>query len=187
MDKKLVLGSKSPRRQALIKELGFPVEVRINEVDEIYPKDLSTAKIPEYLAKLKAQSLLPTLKEGEILITSDTIVLMEEKAIEKPKDRDDAIRMLQSLSGKSHTVITGVFLASNTKKHSFSTQTEVYFSNLVNAEIEHYIDTHQPFDKAGSYGIQEWIGYIGVEKIEGCYYNVMGLPLHDLYRALKAF
>ncbi|MCR9172890.1 MAG: Maf family nucleotide pyrophosphatase [bacterium] len=183
----LVLGSKSPRRQALIGELGFPVEIRIDEIDEIYPSDLAPEKVPEYLAKLKAQPLLPTLKANEILVTSDTIVLLDGNVVGKPKDRNESIGMLESLSGRSHTVITGVHLASTDKQAHFSTVTEVFFSNLSKEDILHYVDEHQPFDKAGSYGIQEWLGYIGVSKIEGCYYNVMGLPLHDLYRALKSF
>lgn len=183
--KTLVLGSKSPRRQALIGELGFPVEVRIEEVEEIYPDTLPAVDVPEYLAKLKAQALIPTLKDHEILVTSDTVVILDDQVVGKPSGRDDAITMIQSLSGRRHTVVSGVALHSKTQSHSFSTRTEVFFSELTDAEIEHYIDTFQPFDKAGSYGIQEWIGYIGVEKIEGCYYNVMGLPLHDLYRALK--
>ena len=184
---KLVLGSKSPRRQALIGELGFPVEIRIDEIEEIYPDDLAPAKVPAYLAKLKAQPLIPTLKENEILVTSDTIVLLDGKVVGKPKDRNESIEMLRSLSGRSHTVITGVNLASIEKMSAFSTVTEVYFSEISEDDIVHYVDKHQPFDKAGSYGIQEWLGYIGVSKIEGCYYNVMGLPLHDLYKALKSF
>lgn len=186
-DKTLVLGSKSPRRQALIGELGFPVEIRINEVEEIYPEDLAAEKVPEYLAKLKAQPLISKLSENEILVTSDTVVLLDGLVIGKPKNREDSIQMLRNLSGRSHTVVTGVHLASKTKSHQFSSVTEVYFSALTEEEIEHYVDTHEPFDKAGSYGIQEWLGYIAVSKIEGCYYNVMGLPLHDVYRALKVF
>lgn len=183
----LVLGSKSPRRQALIGELGFPVEIRTDEIEEIYPDDLPPEKVPAYLAKLKAQPLLSTLQENEILVTSDTVVLLDGKVIEKPVNRDNAIEMLQQLSNNTHTVITGVHLASEAKNTEFSTHTKVFFSELSQADIEHYVDTFQPFDKAGSYGIQEWIGYIGVSKIEGCYYNVMGLPLHDLYKALKSF
>ena len=183
----LVLGSKSPRRQALIGELGFPVEIRTDEIEEIYPDDLAPEKVPAYLAKLKAQPLIPTLKENEILVTSDTIVLLDGKVVGKPQDRDDSIAMLRSLSGRSHTVITGVHLASKDKKDHFSSITEVYFSEISEEDILHYVDAHQPFDKAGSYGIQEWLGYIGVSKIEGCYYNVMGLPLHDLYKALESF
>lgn len=182
----LILGSKSPRRQALIQELGLPVEIRTHEIEEIYPKDLSPEKVPEYLARLKAEPLISTLNENEILVTSDTIVLQDNEVIGKPKDRAAAIAMLQRLSGKMHQVVTGVSLISKAKSHSFSSITEVYFSELTEEDIVHYVDTCKPFDKAGSYGIQEWIGFIGVSKIEGCYYNVMGLPLHDVYRALKS-
>lgn len=182
---KLVLGSKSPRRQSLIQELGFPVEMRIKEVEEIYPADLPSKEVPEFLAKLKAEPLLASLIEGEILITSDTIVLLDDTVIGKPKSKEDAKKMLAHLSGKRHTVISGVCMSSTVLQHSFSSFTQVYFDELTSEEIEHYVETFQPLDKAGSYGIQEWIGYIGVSKIEGCYYNVMGLPLHDLYKELK--
>jgi len=182
---RLILGSKSPRRQALLSELGFPVEIRIDEVEEIYPEHLEPENVPEYLAKLKSQPLISKLSDNEILVTADTVVLLDKKVLGKPKDRSESIEMLQNLSGKMHTVVTGVCLSSNQKQHCFSTKTDVYFSELTQLEMEHYIDQFSPFDKAGSYGIQEWIGYIGVEKIHGCYYNVMGLPLHDLYRSLK--
>jgi len=186
-NKTLVLGSKSPRRQALIGELGFPVDIRTDEIEEVYPDGLAPEKVPAYLAKLKAQPLISTLKKNEILVTSDTIVLLDGKVIGKPKDRNASIDMLRSLSGRSHTVITGVNLESIDKKSSFSSVTQVYFSEISEADIVRYVDEHQPFDKAGSYGIQEWLGYIGVSKIEGCYYNVMGLPLHDLYKELQHF
>lgn len=182
---KLVLGSKSPRRQSLIQELGFPVEIRIKEVEEIYPDDLSSEKVPEFLAKLKAAPLRDSLSDDEILVTSDTIVLLDGEVIGKPKNADGAKQMLARLSGNAHTVISGVCLTSNKKQYAFSSHTKVFFDVLSSDEINHYVDTFQPMDKAGSYGIQEWIGYIGVSKIEGCYYNVMGLPLHDLYRELK--
>ena len=185
--KKLVLGSKSPRRQALVMELGYPVEIRIDEIEEIYPEYLEVEKVPEYLARLKAQPLIQTLSEDEVLVTSDTVVIFNGEVVGKPKDRNDAVRMLQQLSGNQHLVVTGVALNSKDKEVTFSTHTEVYFSDLTDEEIEHYIDTCSPMDKAGSYGIQEWIGYIGVREIKGCYYNVMGLPLHDLYRKLKEF
>ncbi len=183
---KLVLGSKSPRRQALIKELGFPVEVRIKEVEEIYPDDLPSQDVPEFLAKLKASPLQGSLSDEEILVTSDTIVLLDGEVVGKPADSSAAKQMLARLSGKTHTVISGVCLTSNKKQHSFSSHTKVFFNTLSSEDINHYVEMFQPMDKAGSYGIQEWVGYIGVSKIEGCYYNVMGLPLHDLYRALKA-
>lgn len=181
----LILGSKSPRRQALIQELGFPVEIRTKEVEEIYPESLVPTDVPEYLAKLKAAPLVDQLLEHEVLVTSDTIVILNNEVLGKPKDANDAKEMLSRLSGNTHTVITGVCLTSNEKQLSFSSHTKVFFSELSSEEIDHYIEKHQPFDKAGSYGIQEWIGYIGVSKIEGCYYNVMGLPLHDLYASLK--
>lgn len=183
---RLILGSKSPRRQSLIQELGFPVEIRIKDVEEIYPPDLKPELVPEFLAKLKASPLEAELKEGEILVTSDTVVILNDDVIGKPKDSDEAKRMLARLSGKMHTVISGVCLTSNQKQYSFSARTNVYFNELTSSEIDYYVDKFQPLDKAGSYGIQEWIGYIGVQKIEGCYYNVMGLPLHDLYRSLKS-
>lgn len=183
---KLVLGSKSPRRQALIQELGFPVEIRIKEVEENYPDDLPSEKVPEFLAKLKAVPLKDSLADDEILVTSDTIVLLEGDVIGKPKNAADAKEMLARLSGKTHIVISGVCLTSNQKQCAFSSQTKVFFDELSKEEINHYVDTFQPIDKAGSYGIQEWIGYIGVSKIDGCFYNVMGLPLHDLYWKLKS-
>lgn len=182
---KLILGSKSPRRQALIQELGFPVEIRIKEVEEIYPDDLSSEKVPEFLAKLKAAPLKNGLADDEILVSSDTIVLLNGEVLGKPANADEAKKMIARLSGNTHTVISGVCLTSNKKQHSFSSHTKVFFDELTSEEINHYVETFKPMDKAGSYGIQEWIGYIGVSKIEGCYYNVMGLPLHDLYRALK--
>ena len=187
MDKlKIVLGSKSPRRQELVKELGFEVEIRIKEVEENYPSTLPLLEVPEFLAKLKAEPLKGNLKDNEVLLTSDTVVIHEDSLLGKPKDRDDSIEMLKRLSNSSHTVVTGVSLISNSKTYSFSTHTEVYFSELLEDDIIQYVDEHSPFDKAGSYGIQEWLGYIGVEKINGCYYNVMGLPLHDVYKALKS-
>ena len=185
-DIKLVLGSKSPRRQALIQELGFPVEIRTKEVEEIYPDDLPTHEVPAYLSKLKAEPLRNSLAGDELLVTSDTIVLFDGRVVGKPSDANAAKEMLSKLSGNTHTVITGVSLTSNEKQVTFSSKTTVFFDELSSEEINHYVDTFQPLDKAGSYGIQEWIGYIGVKKIEGCYYNVMGLPLHDLYKNVKS-
>lgn len=182
----LVLASKSPRRQTLIKELGFPVEIRIKEVDEIYPSSLNPKDVPAFLSELKAEPLIHSIGPKEILITSDTIVLLENEVIGKPSDEKHAKELLRKLSGQKHTVVTGVTLTSMVKSHTFSSSTDVYFNDLSNAEIDYYVDQFKPLDKAGAYGIQEWIGYIGVRKIDGCYYNVMGLPLHDLYHALKS-
>lgn len=186
MDKiKLVLASKSPRRQSLIKEMGFPFEVRIKEVEEIYPPHLKSEEVPVFLAELKSKPLVDSLIDNEILITSDTVVVNEGKILGKPKDKIEAFEMLQSLLGKSHKVITGVCLHSTEKNISFAETTTVYFSDLTDSEINYYIDNYKPFDKAGAYGIQEWIGAIAINKIEGCYYNVMGLPVHKIYRALQ--
>lgn len=182
---KIILGSKSPRRQQLIHELGFEVEVRIKEVDEIYPDDLEIFKVPEFLAKLKSEPLTPSLQPGELLVTSDTVVLFDYKILGKPKDEEDAFQMIRKLSENKHTVISGVCLTTKEKQISFSTETDVFFSELTDEEICYYIERFKPFDKAGSYGIQEWIGYIGIDHIHGCYYNVMGLPLHDLYQTIK--
>jgi len=184
-DLRIILGSKSPRRQALIKELGFDFEIRTKEVEEIYPDNLDVTDVPEYLAKLKAVPLIATLKDNDVLLTSDTVVIHEGKLLGKPQNREEAIEMLTRLRNSSHTVITGVSLISNQKSHALSTHTEVYFSDIDPEEIECYVDKFKPFDKAGSYGIQEWLGHIAVEKINGCYYNVMGLPLHDIHKALK--
>jgi len=183
---RLILGSKSPRRQSLIKELGFPVEVRTKEVDEIYPEVLAPESVPEYLAILKAQPLLKDLELNDILVTSDTIVLLDNEVIGKPKSDEDARNMLHKLSGRVHKVITGVCLTSRDKQHTFSTVTSVSFSELTASDISHYVSKYSPMDKAGSYAIQEWIGFIGISKIDGCYYNVMGLPLHDLRKELIA-
>lgn len=186
MDKiKLILASKSPRRQSLIESLGFPFEVRIKEVDEVYPSTLEAEKVPIFLAELKAEPLVDQLQDGEVLITSDTVVINEGQILGKPKDYEDAFQMLQSLSGKAHKVVTGVCMQSKTTKISFTETTIVHFSTLTKDEIDFYIENYKPYDKAGSYGIQEWIGAIAVHKIEGCYYNVMGLPVHKVYKTLK--
>ena len=182
---KLILASKSPRRQSLIESLGFPFEVRIKEVDEVYPSEMETDKVPVFLAELKAEPLVDQLQQNEVLITSDTVVINNDKILGKPKDYNDAFQMLQSLSGKSHKVVTGVCIQSLNDKISFAETTIVHFAALTKNEIEFYIENYKPFDKAGSYGIQEWIGAIAVHKIEGCYYNVMGLPVHKVYKTLQ--
>ena len=183
--KRIILGSQSPRRQGLIKELGLPVEIMVSDVEEVYPSDLDPEKIPEYLAKLKASGISTELKDGDLLITSDTIVLLNNDILEKPKDRVHAIEMIKKLSNARHEVLTGVYLKSCDHEKALTCKTSVFFDDLTNEEIEHYVDKFQPFDKAGSYGIQEWIGFVGIKKIEGCYYNVMGLPLHDIYQCMK--
>ena len=187
LKKKIVLASKSPRRQHLLKDLGVEFEIRTKEVEEVYPDHLKKEEVALYLSKLKANAFSSCQNDNEIIITSDTIVCLEDRIIGKPKDREDAFHMLSDLSGKMHEVITAVTLLANEKQQSFYVVTEVYFKVLSNYEIDYYINTFQPFDKAGSYGIQEWMGYIGIEKIVGSYFNVMGLPLKELYEALEEF
>lgn len=184
---KLILGSKSPRRQELIRALGLPVEIRVQDLEENYPPNLAAAEVPEYLAKQKAKKLTDTLREDEILVCSDTVVILENKILGKPKSEEQAIEFLERLSGKTHTVISGVFLATTKKMHSFSCETSVEFYPLEKQTILHYVQSGAPLDKAGAYGIQDWIGQIGVKSIHGSYYNVMGLPLAELKLHLNEF
>jgi septum formation protein len=186
--KSLVLASKSPRRQYLLRELGLPFEVRLNgDIDETYPSTLNYLDIPVYLSLKKAEAYRKDLASNEILITSDTIVWSNGEILGKPANRGDAMEMLQQLSGSKHTVVTGVALVNPVKEHTFSSVTDVFFRSLTNEEIVYYIDNFKPFDKAGAYGIQEWIGYVAVERIEGSYFNVMGLPIQKLYNELIIF
>lgn len=183
----LILASQSPRRKALLESLGYSFKQRLKAVDESFPKDLKVTQIAEYLSKKKANAYLEDLKEKELLITSDTVVVLGKEILEKANDAKEAKIMLLMLSGKKHQVITGVCLSNIKKQQSFSVSTQVYFKTLSSTEIDHYIENYKPFDKAGAYGIQEWIGFIGVEKIEGSFYNVMGLPLKELYEAIINF
>jgi len=186
--KKLVLASKSPRRQQLLRELGVEFEVRTNGDDEeLFPDNLSMTEIPIYLARYKALPLIGKLKANEILITSDTIVWCNGHVLGKPNDENDAYKILSLLSGNKHTVVTGVCLSTQSKAKTFFATTDVYFKNLSDEEILYYIKKYKPFDKAGAYGIQEWIGFIGVERIDGSYFNVMGLPVQQLYTELQDF
>ncbi len=179
----IILASGSPRRQAFFKELNIEFKIQVQPVEENFPENLSKAEITDYLAKLKA-SAFKNLSDSDILITSDTIVWKDEKALNKPENASDAKRMLQSLSGQMHEVITSVCFTSKNFQRTVNDTTKVWFRPLSEAEIEFYITNYKPFDKAGSYGIQEWIGYIGIEKIEGCYFNVMGLPTRLVYKTL---
>lgn len=168
----------------LLKQAGFDFSTWTAEVDESYPADLRLEMVPEYLAEKKARHFLDRLS-NEVLISSDTVVLLNGKLLEKPNSREEAQEMLLGLSGNKHTVISGVCLATCQSLQSFSEHTEVYFRALDLDEIDYYIDHYKPFDKAGSYGIQEWIGYIGIEQIKGSFFNVMGLPIQRLYVELK--
>ena len=186
-DKKIILGSASPRRQELLQSLEIDFEIRISNVDEEYPERLKEKEISEFLATKKSETLSATIKENEILITADTIVVKGNRILNKPKDKLEAKEMLQFLSGDKHKVITSVCLASKQKQEVFSSVTQVYFKMLSNEEIDYYIKEYQPIDKAGAYGIQEWIGLIGIEKIKGSYFNVVGLPVVKLYQKLIQF
>lgn len=186
-NKNIILASKSPRRQQLLKDLGIDFSIKIKEVDETYSDDLKAEEITNYIAKKKAKAFREELNENDILVTSDTIVWHHSKALEKPKDRSEAIEMMQSYSNTSHDVITSVCLSSKQKTVVFHDVTKVYFKELTSDEITYYVDNFNPYDKAGAYGIQEWIGFIGVTKIEGSYFNVMGFPIHKFYEELTKF
>ena len=179
----IVLASQSPRRQELLRGLNIPFEVQSIDVEENYPERLSDAEIPCYLAEKKADAY--SLQENTMLITADTIVWIGKRVLGKPTDKDDAIDILRTLSGKTHEVITGVCITTQKKRKTFSVVSKVRFAELSDEEINFYIEKYRPYDKAGAYGIQEWIGYIGVEYIEGSFYNIMGLPVQRLYTELK--
>jgi len=182
------LASQSPRRQYLLKELGLDFEIRGTLVNEDYPPGLQPTEIARFLAELKARSFDGSrLDEKDIIITADTIVSLGDEILGKPSGYYEAVVMLQKLSGRMHDVITAVCLKSSKKQHIFHVQSSVYFKELSLEEIEYYIDNFQPFDKAGGYGIQEWIGYIGINRIEGSFFNVMGLPVKELYEQLLKF
>lgn len=185
--KDIWLISHSPRRVQLLRDLG--IEFRIGEahVDEVYPDTLEPEQIPVYLSQLKASNARVPMTDDTILITADTIVWAEGRVLGKPAGEDEAKAMLRLLSGRTHQVITGVTLRGKSKSRSFYEKTDVTFATLSDADIDHYIRQYKPFDKAGAYGIQEWIGMVGVESIRGCFYNVMGLPVHLLYEEMRVF
>ena len=182
----VILASNSPRRKELLAGLGVEYVTRVlPDIAESYPPGLVGGDIPMYIAREKAAAYLSSLAENELLITADTIVWLEGEVLGKPADRDDALRMLHLLSGKTHEVYTGVCLTTTRWQHTFMSRTEVRFSSLSDDEIGFYVERYHPFDKAGAYGVQEWIGYVGVEYISGSYYNIMGLPVQRLYQELK--
>jgi len=186
-DYKIILASKSPRRHELMAGLDLPFEVIIHEVDEVFPEGLPMEEIPVYLAKLKAEPFYNELRSDTLVITADTIVWIDGVVLGKPNDYEHAATMLRQLSGKKHVVITGVCLTTKEKQVAFSSTTDVYFKDLTDGEIDYYLKNYHPYDKAGSYGVQEWIGYIAIERIEGSYFNVMGLPVQRLYEELIKF
>ena len=183
----LILASKSPRRQQLLSDLGLKFRVQSMDIPEVFPEGLGMTEVPVYLAELKAEAFRPLLKKNQLVITADTIVWLDGKVLNKPADYAEGFQMLRNLSGKKHQVITGVCLLSSEKKISFYASTDVWFKDLSQEEIQFYLENYHPYDKAGAYGIQEWIGYIGINHIEGSFFNVMGLPIQSLYEHLKNF
>lgn len=185
---RLILASHSPRRRELLAGCGLQFTLADNyEVDERYPDDLPADEVAAYLSRLKSESFPRELSDGEVLITADTVVLLQDRILGKPSGREGAIGMLRDLSGRNHRVITGVTLRRRDGIETFDSRTEVWFKPLTAEEIRYYVDTFQPYDKAGAYGIQEWIGYVGIERIEGSFYNVMGLPVQKLIARLEKF
>jgi septum formation protein len=184
LKKKIILSSASPRRKELLAGLGIPFAVRvIKGISETYPTNISVEEVPQYIAAEKAQAY--QVAPDELVITADTVVVLNDEVLGKPKDAAEASRMLHELSGRTHSVITGVCLTTSEEQRRFSVSTEVTFKSLTDKEIDYYITHYKPFDKAGAYGIQEWIGYIGVTSIKGSYFNVMGLPVQRIYQELN--
>lgn len=185
---KIILASGSPRRRELLEGLGLPFTVKcIDGIDESYPESLPAEETALFIAKKKSEAYKGLTDSGHLIITADTVVVCNDMVLGKPFNKNEAQKMLNMLSGKTHQVITGVTLATKEKTVSFSVSTDVRFTTLDKKEIEYYVDKYRPLDKAGAYGIQEWIGYVGVEYISGSYYNVMGLPIQRLYQELKKF
>lgn len=184
---RLLLASKSPRRRQLLAEIGLPVECVTLDVDEHLASPLPPNEVAEYLARRKAAAFpKEKIDDNSVLVTADTVVVLDGQVLGKPSNRNEAIAMLRSLSGRSHTVYTGVCLRSTSDEMSFTESTTVCFRKFTDKDIDYYVDNYRPYDKAGAYGIQEWIGMVGVERIEGCYYNVMGLPVARLYETLSS-
>lgn len=185
---KIILASNSPRRKELLGGLGIVYEVKtMPDIDESYPEGLGCEEIPMYIARAKADAYLSTMDNNELIITADTIVWLNGLVMGKPKDETEACDMLRRLSGHTHQVVTGVCITTRNKQKCFATVTDVTFAQLSDEEIKHYVTHYKPMDKAGAYGIQEWIGFVGVQSISGSYFNVVGLPIQRLYSELKEF
>lgn len=185
IDKKLILASKSPRRSALLRGLGLDFEIRTKETEENFPLGMPVGEVAGFLSEKKARVFSEELQEGELLIAADTIVILGNDILGKPSDANEAFQMLSALSGKVHEVITGVTLMDKDRILTFQDTAKVYFKSITDEEIHYYIKNYKPFDKAGAYGIQEWIGFVAVDKIEGSYFTVMGLPVHKVYKELS--
>jgi septum formation protein len=182
----LILASNSPRRQQLLRDMGLDFTIRVKDTAEDFPAHMPLAEVPEYLARKKAQAFAGELQE-ELLLTADTVVIVDDQILNKPGDTDEAFRMLRLLSGRTHEVITGVCLLTRESMKVFSDRVQVVFAELSDAEIDYYITHYRPFDKAGAYGAQDWLGLVGIERIEGSYFTVMGLPTHRVYEALRSY
>ncbi len=183
----IILASKSPRRQQLLKDLGWEFTILTKDIDESFPDYLKREEVAIFLCEHKAKAFKDILSDDTLVITADTIVCLDDLIINKPEDAADARRILKLLSGRQHDVYTGVCISSKDKMISFFVKSSVFFKELSDAEIDYYIGVYKPFDKAGAYGIQEWIGFIGIEKIDGSYFNVMGLPVKEVYEAVLNF
>jgi septum formation protein len=186
-DRKLILASQSPRRKQLLAEAGFVFDIKASDVEETYPDTLNVREVPEFLAKKKAYASMQFIENEEVIIASDCVVILENEIYGKPENYDDAVRIIKKLSGKMHEVITGVCILSKEKEVCFSGISKVYFKTLTDAEIAYYVEKYKPYDKAGAYAIQEWIGLTKISKIEGTYSNIMGLPMDLVYDALINF
>jgi len=187
LEREMILASASPRRKQLMQQAGFQFEVIIADIDESFPPEMAVHQIPQYIAEMKAKAVAEKVNTEKIIIAADTIVACKDKVLGKPTDLEDAKNMLQFLSGEQHTVITGVCLKQQDKQKLFQHSTEVYFENLSEHEIDYYVNNYQVLDKAGAYAIQDWMGLTKINKIEGCYFNVVGLPVADLYKELSTF
>ena len=188
MDKKIILASNSPRRRELLAGLDLDFEVKvIKGIDESYPETLAPDKVAQYIAAKKADAYVPAIHEDDLVITADTVVIVDNDILGKPHDESEAKAMLRRISGRSHQVVTGVCLVTKDKRREFSVSTDVTFRSLSESEIDYYVSHYRPFDKAGAYGIQEWIGYVGATGLNGSYFNVMGLPMQRLYSELQHF
>lgn len=185
---RLLLASQSPRRRELMSGCGLPYELAPKyDCEEVYPDRLVAEEVPGYLSQLKSDAHPEPLAPGDILLTADTVVVLDGRVLGKPRDRDEAFAMLRDLAGRQHTVVSGVTFRSATRRHTFSVCSDVWFRDLSDEEIAYYLNRCRPYDKAGSYGIQEWIGYAAIERIEGSFYNVMGLPIQRVYTELETF
>lgn len=184
---RIILGSQSPRRKELLAGLDVKFDIQVADIDESFPENMETSDVAEFIAKNKLKAIQSAANNGELIICSDTIVVLDGNILGKPKDKAEATKMLATLSGRTHLVISAVAMADDKKQVSFSDKTEVTFKDLSSEEIDYYLSNYEPYDKAGSYGVQEWIGMVGITNMNGSYFTVMGLPVHRVYDTLKSW